>query len=416
MSNNKAMGVTTKLYLDTRKKKKDSKYPVKLRVIYRRKSRYYATGYDLTKAEFKKVMGEKPRGDFKEIDIELSAIEKKAIDIINDLKTFSFDTFRFRFTGKTSDESNVYHAFEEYIKELRFERRIGTADSYQCALSSIKSYHKQKELSYEDITPKFLSKYESWMRSKGNSPTTVGIYLRPLRCIFNLGIRRGIVKQELYPFGKDGDKYRIPEPRSVNKALSIKDIKKIFMYKPEKGSSEELYRDIWIFSYLSNGVNIKDICQLKYCDLSDDIITFIRAKTSRTNRRIKPIVAIQNNEVKDIISRWGNSPPLLDQYVFPFLRDRLSPEEQHAKIRQTVKLTNKYISRIASKVGIPVHITTYSSRHSFSSILKRSGTPIAYISEALGHSSVKTTESYLGSFETEEKKKIAANLTNWENF
>jgi len=47
-------------------------------------------------------------------------------------------------------------------------------------------------------------------------------------------------------------------------------------------------------------------------------------------------------------------------------------------------------------------------------VLKRSGANIAFISESLGHSDLKTTENYLASFEKEERKKNAALLTNFE--
>ena len=56
-------------------------------------------------------------------------------------------------------------------------------------------------------------------------------------------------------------------------------------------------------------------------------------------------------------------------------------------------------------------ISTYTARHSYASVLKRSGTNIAYISEILGHSDLKTTENYLASFEKEERIKNAALLT-----
>jgi site-specific recombinase XerD len=53
------------------------------------------------------------------------------------------------------------------------------------------------------------------------------------------------------------------------------------------------------------------------------------------------------------------------------------------------------------------------ARHSFATILKNSGAPVAFISETLGHTSSKTTESYLKSFESEQRKKhfeTAANI------
>lgn len=58
-------------------------------------------------------------------------------------------------------------------------------------------------------------------------------------------------------------------------------------------------------------------------------------------------------------------------------------------------------------------VTTYTARHSFATVLKRSGANIAYISESLGHSDLKTTEAYLASFEKEERQKNAILLTNF---
>ncbi|KAA6335616.1 Tyrosine recombinase XerC, partial [termite gut metagenome] len=52
-------------------------------------------------------------------------------------------------------------------------------------------------------------------------------------------------------------------------------------------------------------------------------------------------------------------------------------------------------------------------RHSYATVLKRSGTNIAYISESLGHNDLKTTENYLASFEKEERVKNARLLTDF---
>ena len=69
------------------------------------------------------------------------------------------------------------------------------------------------------------------------------------------------------------------------------------------------------------------------------------------------------------------------------------------------KTINKYMKRIARNVGINKNVTTYFARHSFATILKRSGTDIAMISDLLGHSSLGVTESYLDSFESDQISK-----------
>ena len=53
---------------------------------------------------------------------------------------------------------------------------------------------------------------------------------------------------------------------------------------------------------------------------------------------------------------------------------------------------------------------TYVARHSFATVLKRSGVNIALISESLGHTSLSTTQYYLDSFENEQIDEAMKNL------
>lgn len=66
---------------------------------------------------------------------------------------------------------------------------------------------------------------------------------------------------------------------------------------------------------------------------------------------------------------------------------------------------------IARKLEITNDITTYAARHSFATVLQRSGASTEFISEALGHSNVKTTQNYLAGFEDDRKKEIVKALT-----
>jgi tyrosine type site-specific recombinase len=53
---------------------------------------------------------------------------------------------------------------------------------------------------------------------------------------------------------------------------------------------------------------------------------------------------------------------------------------------------------------------TYVARHSYATVLKRSGVPTSIICESLGHSSERVTQIYLDSFENEQIDEAMKNL------
>jgi len=67
-------------------------------------------------------------------------------------------------------------------------------------------------------------------------------------------------------------------------------------------------------------------------------------------------------------------------------------------------LINYWMKEILPNLGIDKKATTYVARHTFSTVLKRSGASIEFIQEAMGHTDIKTTESYLDSFDKETKE------------
>jgi site-specific recombinase XerD len=66
---------------------------------------------------------------------------------------------------------------------------------------------------------------------------------------------------------------------------------------------------------------------------------------------------------------------------------------------------------VANRAGIDKKATTYVARHTFSTVLKRSGASTEAIQEALGHTNIRTTESYLDSFDRETKRELAGRLS-----
>lgn len=391
------MSATADIYLDPRQKA-TGKCSVKIKVTYNRKRKYFSTGIDLTQNEFEKVMTAQRRNSEQKATLtKLEAFKAKANKIIDKLEVFTFAKFEEGYFESRDINSDVSYAFDKKIKELKENGKIGTAVTYECAKNSIIDF--KPKLTFAELTPTLLRKYEKSMLDKQRSTTTVSMYLRSLRAIYNAQN----IDQTLYPFGRSKDKYTIPTAKNIKKALTLNEVAKIYNYKPST-DTELMARDYWIFLYLCNGMNVKDLCLLKQKNLNKDFLIYERAKTSSTNKEKKQIRIALKPEIKSIIHKWGINSLDKEAFIFPHLNNKMTPEKQRKVYQQLTKTINKYIQRISKKLDIPHHVTTYSARHSFATILKRSGANITLISDLLGHSDVKVTQNYLDSFEDDQIK------------
>jgi len=400
------MKIKAELYLDSRAKS-NGLCNVKVRIYFNRKYKYYSTDVDLSPQEFEKIMfGRRKTNEQKEIYLKLNSYLTKAESIINKLNTvFTFDKFDEMYLEGRDVFNRVSSSFDKYISDLEVEGRVATASSYRCARNSLNDF--KMGVKFADITPSFLKRYERWMLDNGKSITTVGIYLRSLRSIFN----QQDIDRKLYPFGRG--KYEIPTGRNIKKALTLEEISRIYNYKADPGSVEEMARDYWIFLYLCNGMNVKDFCSLKWENINGDILTYQREKTKRTVRESKKITVSLKPETWEIINRWGVRSVVPYSYIFPHYEIGMPATRKQEVSQQLIKTINKYMKRIALNTGINKNVTTYFARHSFATILKRSGADISMISDLLGHSNLSITESYLDSFENDQIKEQTDVLTSF---
>ncbi len=107
--------------------------------------------------------------------------------------------------------------------------------------------------------------------------------MRNIRTVFNQAISRKIISPELYPFGKG--KYVPPSSKKAKKALPIEVIEKIYNFKSDN-PQEEKAKDMWLFAYFANGMNVKDIAFLKYENIKDGTLSFIRERPNILQRII----------------------------------------------------------------------------------------------------------------------------------
>ena len=85
-------------------------------------------------------------------------------------------------------------------------------------------------------------------------------------------------------------------------------------------------------------------------------------------------------------------------------------EQIYNRVHKVLGHINKNLETLSKMAGIKTHLTTYVARHTYATVLKRSGVNIALISESLGHSDLSTTQIYLDSFENTQIDQAMQNL------
>lgn len=400
-------GITVAPILDSSHPKQNGLYPVRIRVTFARQRRYYSTGKDLTVEEWDSLRTTKSRALVAvRKDIENSyTIIRNTVEELASTGNFSLDNLNTRLKRATGDTLNT--AFKARIETLKKGGRIGSMMVYDNVFKGIERF-AGSAVRFDTITVNWLRRYETFLRDEGKSQTTIAIHLRHLRAILNDARQSGTLKESQYPFGRG--KYEIQEGEGRKLALTLEQIGKIANYD-DGSTATARYRDYWMFLYLCNGINVADFVKLRYRDIVNGEICFVRQKTERTTKTRKEIRVVVTERMQTIIDRWGNAP-LQSAFIFPVLNGEETPLEVKAKTKYLTRAINKRMGQIGEALGIG-NISTYTARHSFATVLKRAGANIAYISESLGHQDLKTTENYLASFEREERQRNAELLTKF---
>lgn len=398
-------GVVVSVFLDTRTVNKKGTYPVKIKVYFQGKPKYYPTGICMsTKEELEEVLESKSK---KNIEIqyvihkEFNRISKN-VNILVERGTFSFSNLN-NMLGKNIG-GTLNEMISAKIKELENEEKFGTSAFYKGTLSLLKRYMKH-DVPIKEVTVEWLNGLEKFILKTANQ-TTVAMNMRNIRAIMNIAKQVGVIRESDYPFGRG--KYQIKEGSGKKKALNKKQLKAIAEYS-DGSMTTEFYRDLWLFIYFCNGLNVADLISLKFSDIQNGEISFIRKKTKDRTRDVKRIYAAITPEMYSIINKWGNDPKK-SVYIFPFLKPGDSAWEHEKKKKNLTKLINKRMKMIGEKLNLG-KITTYVARHTYATVLRNEGVPISIISPMLGHSSVTTTEIYLADLESEYRAKNASLLS-----
>lgn len=391
--------------------------PIRIRVTFDRKSRYYPVLFEgkplyLKRKEWDELQSVKVRKAKRQLKEAYETAKSHAIDakdkVTSNGHPFSFDRFEAEYLVQESKKGYL-KLFADHLESLKKEERIGTYKAYNNAFQAFKKFRKDRELSPFDLTPTLLRDFETFMRKERNANrNTIAIYMRALKVVFNVAVSKNPSLAEFYPFAtKQTDRIRYKIKSGAGKkgeALTVEELQALIDVKTDPGLPEHEARLLWLFSFWCQGMNFRDIALLKYENIKGDSVSYLRAKTKDTESQDEPIEIPLTDPVREIIVALGNPDKRPTSFVFGIIDRTMDAEYQDAVIRQKIKLTNKWLKRLSKEIGLP-EITTYWARHSYANLLKESGESIELIRELLGHSDIRTTESYLKRFDLNRKRK-----------
>ena len=301
--------------------------------------------------------------------------------------------------NKPVKRKTVQEVFNQYIQELESANRLRYADMYKCTMHSLIKFNKHLDIPFSDMDTIWLKRYEVWLQSQGLTINTLGTRFRHLRVIYNFAIEEKIVKSEYYPFNS----FKVSKLSQTTAKRSIQkdEILSVLNYQGQT-PLECLAIDLFTFSYLAAGINFGDIARLTKDNILENRLIYIRKKTQK---QIK--VSLQEQAIK-LIQKYSMPD---NPYLFPILSNFHKTEQQKVnRIHKIIAKVNKSLKEIGERLNIPIDLTTYVARHSFATVLKRSGVNTSLICEALGHSSERVTQIYLDSFGNDQMEDAMKNL------
>lgn len=388
----------------------DGRCPLFFRFTQKRQCKYISTGIALTQ-EFwneteQRITASYPDSESLNWQLKEKLAEyQKQIDKLTVLEIeVSFDTL----FGQKSRYLNctVSEYFQQQIDYLKGIGKVGSAVKYTSCKHLLEQCGLGKKR-FDQIDLQYLQDFEAFLIHKGNTSNSIATKFSVLRAVYNKAVRHKVFAETENPF-KQYNVGRFWKP-TRKRAITKEDVQRI--QSLELPASIEVYstafaRDIFLFSYCVAGINFKDIATLRYVDIQNGRIYYQRHKTGKElNSPILP-------QTREILGRYSKSDASPEDYIFPILDRHIHKSEQQIcnRVHKVIGHVNANLKRIAEMAGLKVNLTTYVARHTFATVLKRSGVNIAIISESLGHSDLETTQIYLDSFENSQIDEAMKNL------
>lgn len=292
------------------------------------------------------------------------------------------------------------------IEQLEADKKRSAAHTYTYALKSIAEFYGGAGMPMpvdEVFTPGRLKEYEEWMRRegmrkrkrepKGLSLNTISTYMRNLKAVYHR-----MVGEKVLPYNPKlfDDVYTKVESQT-KRALELEQMNTLLCTDLRKLPSDlRCVLAYFLLMFLFRGMPFIDLAYLRKQDVKGNRIVYSRHKTGRQMTVRIPKEAIP------LIEEFKNTNPG-SVYLFPVLdeqgRKMKKGKELYTDYLRALRSFNRKLERVAALLLPGVRLSSYTPRHTWATLAFYAGMGIGIICKALGHSSIKVTETYLKPFE-----------------
>ena len=283
---------------------------------------------------------------------------------------------------------------KQVAKGLQMEGNFGTAHVYCSSLNAIIAYRGKGDFTFREVTPEWLKGFEIYLRSRGCSWNTVSTYLRTFRAVYNRAVDSGKAAYIPHLFRSVYTGTRADRKR----ALDTEDMQKVFTKLPQSSTvSYDMRRtqELFVLMFLLRGLPFVDLAYLRKSDLHDNVITYRRRKTGR------PLSVTLTPEAMAILKRYM-SRDTFSPYLFPLLSSREGTKEAYHEYQLALRNFNRQLMLLGEMLGLGDKLSSYTARHTWATTAYYCEIHPGVISEAMGHSSITVTETYLKPFQNKK--------------
>lgn len=400
------------------KRATDGKFPVSIRVCWKRKYSYIKTEYYVTEKQInKKNYTLKDIFIINELNKRIAKYEDlKSKKLGHRIEMYTVKELAAYFDKETKPGSDSNINFIEFsrlhIERLRKQGRNTTAGILSRTVNALIDFCNGREnLAITEVTAKFLQQFEAYLRGertikrknqfskvvvtkhKGLSDVSVIDYMTDVRLLFNAAMAEynDEDKDELkivhYPFRK----YKLkPRPENKKRNITGEQLKCIINAVGFAHQRAGFSRDVFLLSFYLVGMNFADLYDVDQITGSGNMVRIeYNRKKTKGRRQDRALISIKvEPEAESLIEKYQDKT---GQRVFDF-------HTRYSNSHVFSSNVNKGLKEVAKACNIDEPLSTYYARHTWATIARnKAGVSKDDIDLCLNHvdNGLKLADAYI---------------------